>query len=133
MCDGWDVQPIWEQRSGMLDNEGKQQENLLERIQHNVWLHAQFMDPYCCKLHGIYCILLCLKYLCGYCNITEGGAKVVCNCKGTLQSSIDWDKRPTSGCKHFDLLWSIFEFRKEIPMIISREHVYGYQDNVKKI
>ena len=40
-------------------------------------------------------------------------------------------ERHTSRCKDFDLLWLIFYLKKDLPIKITYEHVYGHQDDTK--
>ena len=97
-----------------------------------VYGDKRFMDPYRSKLHKIYCILLFVKYFCKYFDIKNGTIKVVCDCKGALHSALKWDERATTTCKHYDLIWSIYDLRKEITVQIIPEHVYGHQDDLRK-
>ena len=97
-----------------------------------VYGDKRFMDPYRSELHGIYCILLFVKYFCKYFDIKNGTIKIVCDCKGALHSALKWDERATTTCKHYDLIWSIYELRKEITVQIIPEHVYGHQDDLGK-
>ena len=52
----------------------------------------------------------------------------MCDCLGALTQAIIYDNRPTTRHPSFDLLWSIFDLRDEIPISIKWEHVYGHQD-----
>ena len=86
------------------------------------------MDAYRAKIFGIYCVLICTKYILQTYNIRNGSIKIVCDCLGALTQAIVYDNRPTTWHPSFDLLWSIFDLRDEIPISIKWEHVYGHQD-----
>ena len=89
------------------------------------------MDAYRAEIFGIYCLLICIKYICLHESITEGKVTVVCDCLGALTRAILYDNRPTTSHPNFDLLWSIFDLRDEIPITVVCEHVYGHQDTAR--
>ena len=90
--------------------------------------HADDLDAYRSEVFGIYCILICLKYICERFNITTGAATIVCDCLGALTRAVIYENRPTTSHPNFDILWSIFELKDDIPIEIGWQHVYGHQD-----
>ena len=74
-----------------------------------VFGEEKYLDPYRTELHGIYCILICIKYVCEYYKIVKGKLKIVCDCKGALNTALRWSEDPKSWCKHFDIFWSIYD------------------------
>ena len=98
-----------------------------------VFGEARYLDPYRAELHGIYCILICITYVREYYKIVKGNLKIVCDCKGALNTALRWSERPKIRCKHFDILWSIYDLRQELPIKLIPEHVYGNQDGVKTV
>ena len=52
----------------------------------------------------------------------------MCDCLGALTRAIIYENRPTIGHPNFDILWSIFDLKDEIPIRLKYEHVYGHQD-----
>ena len=90
--------------------------------------HDEDLDAYRSEVFGIYCILICLKYVCDRFNIKKGEATIVCNCLGALTPAVIYENRPTTSHPNFDILWSIFELKDEIPIDIGWQHVYGHQD-----
>ena len=89
------------------------------------------MDAYRAELHGIYCILICLKYLCETYVITKGKVTIVCDCDGALHCALQYKYRPAVSHPNFDILWAIFDLRNEITINIDTEEVKGHQDNAQ--
>ena len=90
--------------------------------------HDEDLDAYRSEVFGIYCILICLKYICDHFKITKGAVTIVCDCLGALTRAIIYENRPTTSHPNFDILWSIFELKDKIPVDIGWQHVYGHQD-----
>ena len=87
------------------------------------------MDAYRAELYGIYCILLCMKYICDEYKLQTGKIKILCDCKGSLTRSIIYNNRPTTRHPNYDLLWSIFDIRDNLEIDVNWEHVKGHQDD----
>ena len=89
------------------------------------------MDAYRAELHGIYCILICLKYICNTYNIIHGTVTIACDCDGALHRALRYKHRPAVSHPNFDILWSIFDLREDIAIDIKTEEVKGHQDDAQ--
>ena len=81
--------------------------------------------------NGIYCILICLKYICKYFNIKEGKLLIACNFLGALIQALIYNHRLTSHHPDFNILWSVFHLCNETPLELNWRHVYSHQDTAK--
>ena len=62
------------------------------------------MDAYRSELFGIYCIMVCLKYVCMSFRVTRGTVTIVCDCLGALTRAVIYNNRPSTRHPNFDLL-----------------------------
>ena len=76
------------------------------------------MGAYRAEMFGMYCILLCLYYICLTYNVRTRKVKIICDCLGALTRAIIYENCPTTSHLNFDLLWSIFDLRDELPLEI---------------
>jgi hypothetical protein len=53
-------------------------------------------DEYRDEIFGIYCIMVCLKYICEHFEIKKGSVKIVCDCLGALTCAVMYNNRPTT-------------------------------------
>ena len=62
------------------------------------------LDAYRAEIFGIYCVLICIKYILQTYDIDNGSITIVCDCFGTLTRAIIYDNHPTTRHPSFDLL-----------------------------
>ena len=90
--------------------------------------NTQHMDAYRAELHGIYCILYCMKTLCEMFQVEVGRLTIACDCDGALFRALKYKTRATISIPNFDLLWAIADLRKLLPIDIDYVEVKGHQD-----
>ena len=87
------------------------------------------MDPYRAELFGIYCVLLCINNIFHSFNIAHGFVTIACDCDGALMQAIHYGHRHTTSHPNFNILWAIFDLRRDTPVNFVAEEVKGHQDS----
>ncbi len=81
---------------------------------------AKDQSAYCSELAGIYCILLCVKKLCEFFQITQGSIELGCDGQAALDKAFNYVSIIKIEDSNYDLLftiqslWAIFPFYMEI-------------------
>ena len=85
------------------------------------------LDSYGSESFGIMIVLKIISLVCDYHKIHTGKIAIACNITGLCS-----EYRAKVGDKYFDLLWAVFDARKQLKIKIQHKYVSGHQENKKK-
>ena len=91
--------------------------------------HPEIQNPYRSELFGILGILIDVTNLCKQFHITAGAITIHCDGKSALDRASANYEMILNNSKHFDVLHSILQLKRQLPITIDFQHVKGHQDN----
>ena len=95
---------------------------------HGVPHNNRPMDSYRGELYGLYCSLMVIKILCEKFAIFDGEVRVACDNDSALLNALCYDSRAKISCSNFDILWAIYDIRRQLKVKISPTQVLGHSD-----
>ena len=96
---------------------------------HGVPNGSNTIDPYRGELYGIYAVLKYVKDFTEKHEIQSGGITIACDNDASLQHAIEYNRRAPIKCSTHDILWAIYDLKKDMNIEIKAQRVEGHRDD----